>query len=198
MERTKTWAADLSQDLGSRTLVTLAYRRHTDLFELFRDDPGYYTNRHEDYSWDVAVRGHDAITSSAQIYYGVEGLADHVDSNNLGVHSRKQGAVYGSFDIRSIKRASLNIGAREEFYGSGQRFFAPNISGGYWLSSKVKLRASVTRAFRLPNYTDLYYSDPGNVGNPNLKPEQAWNYEERARLASARALACISHRLRSS
>jgi iron complex outermembrane recepter protein len=176
-ERTKTWATDLSQDLGSRTLVTLGYRRHTDLFELLRDDPGYYTNRHEDYSWDVAVRRHDAITSSAQIYYGVEGLADHVDSNNLGVHSRKQGAVYGSFDIRSIKRASLNIGAREEFYGSGQRFFAPNISGGYWLSSKVKMRASVSRAFRLPSYTDLYYSDPGNVGNPNLKPEQAWDYE---------------------
>jgi iron complex outermembrane recepter protein len=176
-ERTKTWATDLSQDLGSRTLVTLGYRRHTDLFELLRDDPGYYTNRHEDYSWDVAMRRNDAITSSAQIYYGVEGLADHVDSNNLGVHSRKQGAVYGSFDIRSIKRASLNIGAREEFYGSGQRFFAPNISGGYWLSSKVKMRASVSRAFRLPSYTDLYYSDPGNVGNPNLKPEQAWDYE---------------------
>ncbi|MDQ2776067.1 MAG: TonB-dependent receptor [Acidobacteriota bacterium] len=176
-ERTKTWAADLSQGLGSRTLVTLGYRRHTDLFELLRDDPGYYTNRHEDYSWDVALRRHDPITNSAQIYYGVEGLADHVDSNNLGVHSRKQGAAYGSLDIRSIKRASLNIGAREEFYGSGQRFFAPNISGGYWLSSKVKLRASVNRAFRLPNYTDLYYSDPANVGNPNLKPEQTWNYE---------------------
>jgi outer membrane cobalamin receptor len=176
-ERTKTWAADLSQDLGPRTLVTIGYRRHTDLFELLRDDPGFYTNRHEDYSWDLAARRHDPISNSAQVYYGLEGLDDHVNSNNLGVHTRRQGAVYGAFDIRSIGRASLSIGAREEFYGSGGYFFAPNINGGYWLSSKVKLRASVGRAFRLPSYTDLYYSDPANLGNPNLKPEKAWNYE---------------------
>lgn len=25
--------------------------------------------------------------------------------------------------------------------------------------------------------TDLYYQDPGNLGNPNLKPESAWSYE---------------------
>ena len=176
-ERTKTWAADLSQDLGARTLVSLGYRRHTDLFELFRDNPGFYTNRHEDYAWDLAVRRHDPISNSAQIFYGVEGFDDHVESNNLGVHSRKQGAVYASFDIRAIKRASLSIGGREEFYGGGERVFAPNVSGGYWLSSKVKLRGSVSRAFRVPNYTDLYYHDPANIGNPNLKPEKAWNYE---------------------
>ena len=176
-ERTKTWAADLSQDLGSHTLVTLGYRRHTDLYELLRDDPGYYTNRHEDYSWDLALRRHDSVAHFAQVSYGLEGLDDHVASNNLGVHSRKQGAVYGAFDIRSIQRASLSVGAREEFYGSGENVFAPNISGGYWFSSKVKLRGSVARSFRLPSYTDLYYHDPANVGNANLKPEKAWTYE---------------------
>ncbi len=31
--------------------------------------------------------------------------------------------------------------------------------------------------FRLPTYLDLYYSDPATIGNPNLKPESAWNYE---------------------
>jgi iron complex outermembrane receptor protein len=46
-----------------------------------------------------------------------------------------------------------------------------------WISSKLKLRASLSRAFRLPNYTDLYYHDPANVGNPDLKPEEALNYE---------------------
>ena len=29
----------------------------------------------------------------------------------------------------------------------------------------------------MPTYTDLYYRDPGNVGNPNLAPEQALNVE---------------------
>ena len=30
---------------------------------------------------------------------------------------------------------------------------------------------------RLPTYTDLYYVGPTNLGNPNLKPEQATTYE---------------------
>ena len=41
----------------------------------------------------------------------------------------------------------------------------------------MKLRASASRAFRVPSYTDLYYHDPANLGNPNLRPERAWTYE---------------------
>jgi iron complex outermembrane receptor protein len=47
-ERTKTWLAALSQDLGKNTLFSLGYRRHTDLYVLLRYHPAYYTNRHED------------------------------------------------------------------------------------------------------------------------------------------------------
>jgi iron complex outermembrane receptor protein len=41
----------------------------------------------------------------------------------------------------------------------------------------VKLRGAVSRAFRLPTYTDLYYHDPANLGSPDLRPESAWSYE---------------------
>ena len=34
-ERTKTWFAGASQELGENTLVQFGYRRHTDIFELF-------------------------------------------------------------------------------------------------------------------------------------------------------------------
>ncbi|MBV9268153.1 MAG: TonB-dependent receptor [Acidobacteriaceae bacterium] len=176
-ERTKTWVADFTQDLGENTIATLGYRRHTDLFELLRDDPGFYTNRHEDYQWDAAARRHDSITQSSQVFYGAEFLEDHVDSNNLGIHSRQQGAIYGAYDVRALRRASFSVGVREEVYSGTGAVFAPNVTAGYWLGSKLKARGSVSRAFRLPSYTDLYYSDPANLGNPNLKPEKAWNYE---------------------
>jgi iron complex outermembrane recepter protein len=176
-ERTKTWVATLSQDLGDKTLFALGYRRHTDLFELLRDNPDFYTNRHIDDGWDLAIRRHDPIARWATVSYGGELTADHVQSNNLGVHGRKQGAVYGAFDARSLRRASITVGAREEFYGARQTILVPNVSGGYWLSSRVKLRASASRAFRLPSYTDLYYSDPANLGNANLKPERAAEFE---------------------
>jgi iron complex outermembrane receptor protein len=111
------------------------------------------------------------------VFYGAEGIADEVSSTNLGFHQRKRGAVYGDLDVRSFGRFSFNAGFREEFYGAAQTTSLPSVSGGYWLSSKLKLRGSVNRAFRLPNYTDLFYHDPANIGNPNLQPERAWNSE---------------------
>ncbi len=49
--------------------------------------------------------------------------------------------------------------------------------GAAWLNSVFKLRASASRAYRLPTFTELYYSDPMDLGNPNLKPESATSYE---------------------
>ena len=73
---------------------------------------------------------------------------------------------------------SLSAGDRQNFMAMPYRGISvPSVSGGFWLASKAKLRATVNRAFRLPNYTDLYYHDPANIGNPNLRPEHAMNYE---------------------
>jgi iron complex outermembrane receptor protein len=80
-------------------------------------------------------------------------------------------------DFRALKRFSLSIAAREEVYSNFSGQFNPSIAGGAWLTRQLKLRASASRAFRVPTYTDLYYSDPANRGNPNLLPEHAWTYE---------------------
>ncbi len=176
-ERTKTWFALLQQDLGRNTSVGFSFRRHTDLFELLRDNPALYTNRHADETWDLVIRRHNDLPHAARLLYGVEAIDESIQSNNLGNHRRAEGAGYGVLDFRALHRFSLSLGAREEFFGRHQAFFAPTISGGAWLSEKVKLRASVSRAFRRPTFTDLYYQDPADIGNPNLKPEEAWNFE---------------------
>ena len=56
-----------------------------------------------------------------------------------------------------------------------QTAFAPHLAGSFRIANSVKLRASGGYGFRIPTYTDLYYSDPTTVGNPNLKPESAWS-----------------------
>jgi iron complex outermembrane receptor protein len=43
------------------------------------------------------------------------------------------------------------------------------------VANSLKLRASGGYGFRIPTYTDLYYSDPSTLGNTNLKPESAWS-----------------------
>lgn len=176
-ERDKTWFASGHQDLGESTEASFAFRRHTDLFVLFRYSPQIYTNRHAVESWQGDLRRHDRLPFHATLSYGLEGLAESITSTNLGVHSRKRGAGYVMYDIRSARRFSLTAGIREEFYGSHQVATSPTISGGAWINSKLKVRAAASRAFRLPSYTDLYYSDPANQGNPNLKPESATSYE---------------------
>ncbi len=179
-ERTKTWFASVHQNLGAKTEASFGFRRHTDLFVLFRYAPQIYTNRHLADSWQGSLRRHENLAHHAILSYGAEGLSEAINSTNLGIHDRTRGSAYAIYDLRFAKRFSFSAGLREEFYKSGGTdsvATSPSISGAAWLDSHFKLRASVSRAFRLPSFTDLYYSDPANLGNPNLKAETATNYE---------------------
>ncbi len=176
-ERTKGWFAALHQNLGANAEASVAYRRHTDLFVLFRDRPSVYTNRHQDESWQADVRRTDSLPAGAKLHYGIETILDSLVSNNLGTRSRSRASLYAVYDLRVFRRYSLSAGVREELYRRWRGELSPSLSGAAWLSSRYKLRAAVSHAFRLPTYTDLYYSDPANLGNPNLKPEKAWSTE---------------------
>jgi outer membrane cobalamin receptor len=176
-ERTKGWFAAASQQLGANTQLVFGYRRHSDEFILLRDQPQVYENNHITQSWQGALREQTKLTQNTGLYYGADIYRDEIDSNNLGRHARNRGAAYFDFDARALRRFSLSLGAREEAFSRGTVDFSPTASGGYWLSSHLRLRASVAHAFHVPSYTDLYYSDPANLGNPNLRPEKAWGYE---------------------
>ncbi len=176
-ERTRGWFAGLSQTLGEHTELAFSFRRHTDLFDLFRYRPALYENRHATESWEAAIRRWNQLRANTRVYYGLEGYRDSIDSTNLGTHTRDRGAGYVSVDARALRRFSINAGVREEYFTGGRTVATPSLSGGYWLNSRVRFHASASGAFRLPTFTDLYYSDPANVGNPNLKAERAWSFE---------------------
>ncbi len=176
-ERTRSWWAAGRQEFGSKTEVGFAYRRHTDLFVLYRDRPEVFTNRHAVESFQTTARRREQLSPNANLFYGAELYRDSIVSNNLGTHGRLRGAGYASVDLRSLRRFSLNAGIRDEVWGSGNHQLSPSVSGGFWVSPTVKLRASASRAFRLPTYTDLYYQDPANRGSADLRPERASSYE---------------------
>ena len=178
-ERTKGWFGSGRQELGSRTVAAFGYRRHTDEFVLLRDDPSVYENNHIDGSWQASVRHTLPIASSSVLLFGLESDGDSIHSNNLGLHARNRGAGYADLDLRpASRRWNLSMGLREELFSGGlQSALAPHLAGSLRLTDKLKLRASGGYGFRLPTYTDLYYSDPATIGNPNLKPESAWSGE---------------------
>jgi iron complex outermembrane receptor protein len=175
-ERTKGWFASIRQELGDKTNAAFGYRRHTDNFVLLRNDPAFYANQHVDQSWQGALRRSEHLGAKSSIFYGLEGDGDSIQSNNLGRHARNWGAGYLDADLQ-WKRASLTAGLRQEIISGGYHVTTPTLAGSYWLGSGVKVRAALGYGFRLPTYTDLYYSDPTTIGNANLKPESAWNYE---------------------
>jgi len=175
-ERTKGWFASARQELGKETEAAFGYRRHADNFILLRNDPSVYANNHNDVSWQAVLRRRQLLGKVTSLYYGLEADGDSIDSNNLGRHARNQGAGYVDLDIHSAGRWSVSGGLRNEVLSGGaQAVWSPDIAGTLWVSHSVKLRASGGYGFRLPTYTDLYYSDPTTNGNANLKPESAWS-----------------------
>jgi iron complex outermembrane receptor protein len=177
-ERTKGWYSSIQQELGSKTQAAFGYRRHTDNFILLRDDPAYYANNHIDSSWEAVLRRKDTLAPGVALFSGLEEDGDEIDSNNLGEHARNQGAGYLDLDWRVAQRATLSAGLREEILSGGARsVLSPDLAGSLWVAHAFKLRAAGGYGFRLPTYTDLYYSDPTTDGNPNLKPESAWSGE---------------------
>lgn len=187
-ERTKGWFGSARQELGRHTEAAFAYRRHTDDYILARNNPSAYENNHIDGSWQGNLRHTIPVKGDTLLLMGLESDGDSIRSFNfssgvtsdaLGIHARNRGAGYLDLDLRPAKRRwNLSAGAREEiFSGGGQAVFSPHLAGSFRLASRLKLRASGGYGFRIPTYTDLYYSDPATLGNPNLKPESAWSGE---------------------
>jgi iron complex outermembrane receptor protein len=176
-ERTKEWFGGLTQQLGDRTTAQVAYRRHTDIFVLYRNNPAVYKNQHIDQSWQGTLRRRDDVGKHVHLYYGAEENTDQIFSNSLGLHGRNRTALYLDGDVRG-ERGTFSAGVREEILSGGRTVTAPMASGSYWLAKqRVKVRGSVGYGFRIPTYTDLNYKDPTHLPNPNLKPEHAWNYD---------------------
>ena len=111
-----------------------------------------------------------------RLFYGAEGDGDGIHSNNLGNHARSWGAGYLDTEVR-WQRGSLTAGIRQEIISGGYRATSPMLALGQYVSKTLKFRAEGGYGFRLPTYLDLYYSDPVTIGNPELKPESAWNFE---------------------
>jgi iron complex outermembrane receptor protein len=189
-ERTKGWFASARQELDARTVAAFGYRRHSDEFILLRESPSVYENNHIDGSWQTSLRRTLPVASASVLLFGLESDGDSIRSNNLGVHARNRGAGYLDLDLRPAKkRWNLSAGVREEIFSDGaQSALAPHLAGSLRLTDRLKLRASAGYGFRIPTYTDLYYSDPTTIGNPNLKPESAWSGEAGAEWAASSRL----------
>jgi vitamin B12 transporter len=190
-ESTRTRTATLSSTLalGGWTLTPSAFARaHHDDFVLVRNDPSFYENLHDTVSGVVRAAARHALLGGT-LAFGVEGGRETISSTNLGSHGRGHGALFAEFahawDPGAPAAGGLRAGLRADTYeGYGSRL-SPYAGAAWDALPRLALRASLGTSFRVPSFTELYYVDPQNVGNPDLRPEKAWNAEVGAALAAS-------------
>jgi iron complex outermembrane receptor protein len=66
---------------------------------------------------------------------------------------------------------------RYDRYSSFGGSWSPSLAAIVPLSSRLRVRGSVGRAFRVPTFTERYYRDPAHLARPELAPERAWGFD---------------------
>ncbi|HEX5854851.1 MAG TPA: TonB-dependent receptor [Thermoanaerobaculia bacterium] len=189
-ESTRTRTATLSSTLtlGGWTLTPSAFvRAHHDDFVLVRSDPSFYENLHDTVTGLVRAAARHALFGGT-LAFGAEAGRETISSTNLGSHGRDHGALFTEFahawDAAAPAAGSLRAGLRLDMYeGYGSRL-SPYAGAAWGALPGLTLRTSFGTSFRAPSFTELYYVDPQNVGNPDLRPEKAWNAEVGTALAA--------------
>lgn len=189
-ERTRSATGSLRYDFAPsdrvRASLTASTRHHTDDYVLVRDDPSLYHNRHRSWQSDVEGVARIALAPAVLAAVGADASDARLRSERLGRRDEQRGALFTELTIGNAGRAQLDAGARIDWSSINSEFFSPSIGGVVPLGSWTRVRASVSRGFRAPTWTDRYYEDPANVGDPDLRPERFWGGEVGVTLAPGR------------
>jgi len=155
---------------------SLYYHRHWDKFLLDRTRPGWNENTHTSYVYGGQFL-READLEDIDIIWGLDFSYDKITSTKLNKHRRNRSAFFIEWGKIFRERYIFNLGLRNDYYSDWGGEFSPVLNLGYLINPNLKLRSSLGRALRIPSYTELYYKDPGNIGNPNLLPEYAFSWE---------------------
>ena len=109
---------------------------------------------------------------------GWESRLEHLNSSNMGQHDRSNHGLFTEYKNVFWQKLITNIGAYVNYNTNFGWQVYPGIDAAYLLNKGWKASVNVGSGQRIPSFTDLYLNQlPGNLGNPNLKPENAWQYE---------------------
>ncbi len=153
------------------------YRYNEDDYVYVRANPELYHNHH--YSHTAGAEIHLTYTSFlGETGFGIDTRTERLNSNNLGKHERNIGGVFAEHRFAFFQQKLLvTPGVYVNAYSGNNTAAFPGIDATYNFKNNISLFASIDKGMRLPTYTDLYYKGATNIGNPNLKAEEALNSE---------------------
>lgn len=160
------------------------WRRGQDHYLYIRSNPKIYEN------WHITHKVGTALDVSLTSKLGTTGMGFDLSrvsivSNNLGNRSRQLATFF--LEQRFTfwgQKLDFTPGVAVNMYSDFGNFAYPGIDIGVQFSSQFRLYGNVGYTYRIPTYTDMYYSDRTTIGNPDLKPEEALTKELGLRFTS--------------
>lgn len=179
-EETQSSLVGVSTNLSSNNFTfkpKIYWKRGQDMYEFIRDKPEVYRNLHI----TNKIGGEFNTTLDSKIGmtgFGVDVAQVFISSNNLGDHDRTMitGFLEHRFSIFNEK-FDVTPGVALTYYSDFDFHAFPGIDLGYRVSESFKVYGNMGYTYRIPTYTDLYYSSPITIGNINLNPEKALSEE---------------------
>ncbi|MHB8094096.1 MAG: TonB-dependent receptor plug domain-containing protein [Candidatus Aminicenantales bacterium] len=148
------------------------FRTHFDRFLLDRKRPAYYENETTNSSL-----GTDFVFRKGGAAFGGEAERGAIASSKIGNHADVRAALFAEYRASLGRRMIVNLGLRQDYHETYGLSLSPSASVIWTISPAFSWKASAGHSFRAPSYTELYYRDPANEGNPDLRPERAWSIE---------------------
>jgi iron complex outermembrane receptor protein len=170
---------------------SIYWRRGQDMYLYTRQNPAGYRNMHIGNNVGGTVNAtYESSLGTTGI--GVDYRKEYLVSSNLGDRNRDVTQVFFDHQFRFFnKKLEINPGASWANY-SGGNFFYPGMDVGFIFNPNHKVFGAISKGFRIPTFTDLYYTSPTEIGNPDLVPESAVSSELGYRFQNDKILAKIS------
>ena len=155
----------------------LYWRRGQDEYIYIRDNPSVYRNLHKTNKVSAELSG-SYFSNSGVTGFGIDLSTVNISSNNLGEHDRTTVNLFVDHTFKLFdEKLVLSPGIAVSYFSDMSFHSFPGIDLGYNINSNFKLYSNLGKTFRIPTYTDLYYSDRTTIGNENLNPESATSTE---------------------
>ena len=170
------------------TYLALALRGPVGPWQLtLRGVYDHLDNRYRDPDWGtdshyltrtrgLEVQG-DRTLGRQRLTLGGEVYRDTLASAGTGDRQQTRWAGYLQDTLHLPADALLELGLRYDVHSDFADEASPRLALVLPVTATTRLRFSAGRSFRAPTLNDRFYSDAWTHGNPDLKPETAWEYE---------------------
>ena len=155
----------------------LYWRRGQDEYTFIRSNPSVYRNLHLTHKVGLGID--TKLKSNLGLSgFGVDLARVSISSNNLGYRQRYVMTTFMEhrFYFKN-KRIDLTPGVALSHFSDFGEFAFPGVDLGVQINAQWRAYGNLGYTYRIPTYTDLYYSDRTTLGNAALSPEQAFTQE---------------------